>query len=372
MATVSKRRNRYVLDFCVDGKRTVRALKPGTKKADAERELRRILEEIDSGSYFPVKKEPLFSDVANRWLGIKKTTVRDNTFRQYRSHINKHLNPVLGNRKINAIRLDVVEEFISDAAEKGIHNLTLRKIIVTLGQVMTYAVKHGYIKYNPVRDAAKPRSEVNHEEDERVTTLNYEQVRLLLQHTKGEKYCTLFMMAVTTGMREGELLGLKWDDILWRQKQVDVKRTYNNGRFYLPKTKSSKRKIDLAPQLITQLKKWRVACPPGELVFPNDKGLPMSAPNMIYRYFRPALIRAGIQQVRFHDLRHTYASMQIDLGQNIKYIQAQMGHSSIRVTLDIYGHLLKTENPVAAATLGSAIFNTGNKTVTKTKGATGL
>ncbi len=101
-----------------------------------------------------------------------------------------------------------------------------------------------------------------------------------------------------------------------------------------------------------------MACPITslELVFPNEEGKPLSPINMVKRKFEPALDMVGIERIRWHDLRHTYASIQIDLGENPKYIQNQMGHSSIKVTLDTYGHLMKTVNKEAASRLGEVFL----------------
>jgi len=117
---------------------------------------------------------------------------------------------------------------------------------------------------------------------------------------------------------------------------------------------------------LKQLKKWRLACIKSDLdlIFPNESGKPLSALNMFNRKFIPTLEKAGLKKIRFHDLRHTYASIQIDLGANPKYIQSQMGHSSIRITLDTYGHLMKEVNQEAAVKLGKAIFeHDGSKMV---------
>jgi integrase len=113
----------------------------------------------------------------------------------------------------------------------------------------------------------------------------------------------------------------------------------------------------------------RVAAVDGaDLIFPNEKGKPLSPINVVRRKFEPTLKKAGISRIRFHDLRHTFASILIDLGENPKYIQNQMGHSSIKITLDTYGHLLKTVNNEAASRLGEAIFGKdGSKMVAEKK-----
>ena len=125
-----------------------------------------------------------------------------------------------------------------------------------------------------------------------------------------------------------------------------------------PKSKASRRKIDLAPELIHELKKWKLACPKGEkdLIFPTEEGTPENAANLLYRRFFPALRRAGLPRMRFHNLRHTYASLLIAQGQHPKYIQSQLGHSTINVTLDICGHLMEALNHEAAGKLGKTVL----------------
>jgi len=134
-----------------------------------------------------------------------------------------------------------------------------------------------------------------------------------------------------------------------------------------PKTKASNRKIDLGPTMMAALKKWKLACPPNNLglIFPNGAGRPLNHNNVVNRYFIPALEKAEIERIRFHNLRHTYASLLIEQGENPKYIQKQLGHSKVSTTLDIYAHLFSKVNQEAACRLEKTVFNsTGHKTVT--------
>jgi len=165
-----------------------------------------------------------------------------------------------------------------------------------------------------------------------------------------------------SGARQGELLGLKWPDMDWINKQIHIKRTFNNGAWYKPKSKASRRKIDLGPVMVSDLKKWKLACPLSKLnlVFPNSQCEAMNHGNMLRRHFWPALKASGCPKIRFHDLRHTYASLLIEQGENIKYIQSQLGHSSPVVTLTIYAHLLNPVNQKAACRLENTIFSTNS------------
>ena len=122
--------------------------------------------------------------------------------------------------------------------------------------------------------------------------------------------------------------------------------------------------------MMAELKKWKIACPPCvlDLIFPNEAGNPINHSNMLWRHFFPALRKAGIKRIRFHDLRHTYASLLIEQGENIKYIQNQLGHSSPTVTLNVYAHLMKPTNQESAMRLENTIFETsGSKMVAESK-----
>jgi len=234
---------------------------------------------------------------------------------------------------------------------------TLRKILVTVGQIMGYAVRHKYIDYNPVREAERPRDQGN-EKEQKIGILKPKEIKSFIDSLESQKYKTLFKLAIMSGARQGELLGLKWSDVDWKNSQIHIQRTYNNGTWYDVKTKASNRKIDLGPSMMGDLKKWKLACKPNDmnLIFPNKVGKPINHSNMRFRYFYPALEDSGIEKIRFHDLRHTYASLLIEQGENIKYIQSQLGHSSPTVTLNVYAHLMNSVNQASAKRLENAIF----------------
>jgi integrase len=234
---------------------------------------------------------------------------------------------------------------------------TLRKLIVTFNQVMKYAVRHKFTDYNPVRDAERPRGQGAVVSD-KIKVMPPESIGPFLEAVSNKKYRTLFTLAVLGGLRQGELLGLKWSDIDWEAKQVKINRTFNKRAWYSPKSKSSVRRVDLGPKMIKVLKEWKLACPPNDLglLFPSRTGKPLDDSTMVRKFFKPALKKAGLPIIRFHDLRHTYASLLIEQGENIKYIQSQLGHSSPVVTLNVYAHLMKPTNQASAIKLENTIF----------------
>jgi integrase len=277
--------------------------------------------------------------------------------------------------KVNRITITTVEKYITARQLEGMNLGTLRKILVTLGQILSYSVRHKYLDHNPFKEAERPRGQSQEQENdspgsENIRVLTPCQITDLLAQVHNTKYRTLFLLAIFSGARQGELLGLKWADVDWQNSQIHIQRTFNKGRFFTPKTKTSKRKIDLGPTVITELKKWKLACPKNglDLVFPNKAGEPINYSNMVQRQFLPALNAADLPRIRFHDLRHTYASLMINQGENIKYIQSQLGHSSPTVTLNVYAHLMKPTNQEAACRLENTIFGpTGHKMVTKSE-----
>ncbi len=353
------KRGRWCIDFYdQSGKRRLKVLPKGATKTEAKKALREIEDQVEKRVWMPIKNIPKFSEVADNWLENKRQNVRASTWVMYASHLKYHFND-LNHMKINRITTAKVERYITDRQKEKMNITTLRKTIVTLNQIMNYSVRHRYIDHNPVRDAERPKGQGG-EENIKIQVLVPSQITKFLESTSNQKYQTLFMLAVFSGVRQGELFGLKWTDVDWFNSQIHIKRTYNNGAWYKPKSQSSIRKIDIGPATMDKLKTWRKVCPKSELVliFPNENGGPLDHWHLSDRYFFPALKNAGLPKIRFHDLRHTYASLLIEQGENIKYIQDQLGHASATFTLNVYGHLMKPTNQEAACRLENQVFET--------------
>jgi integrase len=178
-------------------------------------------------------------------------------------------------------------------------------------------------------------------------------------------------------MRRGELLALQWGDIDWHDSQIYVRRSLyfeahrtekkRKWRFITPKSKSSIRTINMSPTLALELKKYKLAHPAGplDLVFAQEGGSPLEPDNLVKREFSPALRRAGLRRLPFHSLRHSFTALLIAQGENIKYIQSQLGHASIQTTLDRYGHLLPATHKEAGQRLDQTLFNSAVSNVSK-------
>lgn len=372
MATVGRRGERRTLDYYDNtGKRQRKTLPKGTTLKKAKELLRDIEDKLAKGTYLPDKKTPLFKAVADDWLVLKKAEIIDSTWGMYEQMVRLHLVD-FHDQKINMITKGAVEIFFANKYNNGMCLSTLGTVFSSINQVMEYAVTHGYINQNPAIKAKKPKKELEYKEDiKRFLTVS--EINAFLGAVTDQKYYSLFRLGIFSGARQGELLGLKWTDVDWFNNQIHIQRTFNKGKMRYPKTKSSRRKIDIGPGTMEVLKEWMRVCPENEggLVFPNNVGKPMNNNNMMRRYFYPALEKAGIERIRFHDLRHTYASLLINKGQNIKYVQNQLGHSTITTTVDKYGHLMEEVNRESARGLEEAVFNEPvTKWSQKTKRAT--
>jgi len=370
MACITKRRGRYVLDFYdQDGRRQRVSLKAETTKKEARDQLREMEDKVSRRTYVPAKRAKTFKQVGKKWLEYKKPKIRISTWSAYEGHLKNHFEEWKETR-IDRITTADVEKFITKKQEAGMNLLTLRKILVTTNQIFSYAVRHRWIDYNPVRDAERPRRSGDHREAERkITILSPEEIQRLLVAVESPKLKTLILLSIMTGARQGEALGLKWGDVDFKEKQIHIKRTFNHGRFFEPKSRESVRSIDIAPMLLKELAKWKLQSGPNDqedFLFPSETGTPLDCHHLTSRYFKPALKKAGLPKtVRWHDMRHAYASFMLSQGENIKYVQNQLGHSSPVVTLQIYAHLLKPSNQEAVQRLENTLFSpTGHKVVT--------
>ncbi|MGD0275668.1 MAG: tyrosine-type recombinase/integrase [Syntrophales bacterium] len=367
MACITKRRGRWIID-CYDqhGKRYRKTIKECTTKGEAREALRSIEEKIAKRAFLHEKKTPTFAEVAKEWLEHKKPNIRITTWETYKGHIRHHYTDI-EHMKINMITISTIEKLIAARQAETMALGTLRRLIVITNQIMAYAVRHRMTDNNPVRDAERPRKTIDDGRADKITVLSPEQIRALLDNTNNQKYRTLFLTAIMTGARQGEIIGLKWEDVDFEGKRLHIHRTFNHGRFFAPKTKGSIRTIDLSPSVIRELAKWKLASLPNEsgLVFATETGQPIKADKMVIRYFKPALKAAGLPDIRFHDLRHCHASMLFEQGETITYIQHRLGHANPSVTLSVYAHFIKTENQDAICKLDNTIFEaTGHKVVT--------
>jgi integrase len=346
----------------------------GPNKKQAERKLLDYVSDINGGTYLkPVGIA--FEDFAIKWLeDYARISVKPSTYQTYRMAISCHFNPFFGSLPLLYITAEKIQNFVSSTLKKCSPK-TVNNLVVQLKTMFKYAKRWGYIKENPASDIDHVRVEYRE-----MDYLNPDEIKLLLKHAQ-EPCKTLFLTAVMTGARRGELLALQWGDIDWHNNTIFIKRSIywhakkyhtetdkeKRWQFISPKSKKSIRAIVMSPMLKEALEIHRINCPVSayDLVFCNSKGNPMDPDNMVKRDFLPTLTVAGLRKVCFHSLRHGYTALLIAQNANIKFIQSQLGHASIQTTLDRYGHLLPSTQQDVGVRIDQQLFGCANTVLTK-------
>lgn len=349
--SIQKKGKSYFAVIAFNGKR--KWYKGGRRK-DAERVLNEKIAELTAGTYREIPKIT-FEKFAEYWIRSHvENTVKASTLAGYSHLIYKRLIPEFGNYLMSDIAPVLLQTYVTkrkgstDARTKSDDKESMAKLlssktilneVAVIKKMFKDAHEIGYLKVNPAHQLKRPKI-VKTE----IEILQQYEIQNFLENSDG-LYRVAFLAALLTGVRAGELWALKWGDVDWRSKQLFVRRSVWHNDFQTPKTKNAIRQIDLPDNLIFELRKWKLACPISEydLMFPTHEGKITCHDNVVKRYFQPALRRAGLRHISFHGLRHTNASLRIKAAQNLKYMSMQMGHSSIKVTMDTYGHLFKDE-----------------------------
>jgi integrase len=280
----------------------------------------------------------------------KPPMARHTTYVQYRSMIHKHLVPGLGQVFLQKLTVQQLQAFYAQKIEEGLKTRTIAIIHAVLHKALENAVKWNLLSRNIATLATVPQK-TSHE----VKTLSASEARKLIEAAQDSRIEALLVLAITTGMRRGELLGLRWDDIDLELGILRICRTVNwiAGFGFIendPKTKASRRRITLPSVAIEGLRKHRIRQDQAKqqagtkwiekgLVFPNTLGN-FLGPNHLLTMFQRVLDQAGLPHMRFHDLRHSAATILLTMGVHPKVVQELLGHSSITMTMDTYSHLL--------------------------------
>ncbi|MBV9214372.1 MAG: site-specific integrase [Actinobacteria bacterium] len=323
-----------------NGRRKVETV--GPSKREAERVLAERLADLRSGGYRELT-EATFEGFGHKWLSdYALPHTKPSTYDGYRRYLENHWIPRFGSWRLQAITTADIEAAVAELSARGLAPKSVNNFVVPLKRMLAHAVRWGYLRDNPA--AGVERLRVPQRE---MRALTPAEVRRLLDAVAPE-HRLLVELAVMTGVRRGELFALRWGDVDIRTARLHVRRAVWQGQYVAPKSERSRRAVDLAPALVERLREARpqgsdeeIA---GRLLFPGAGGGPLDPTSFLRRHFTPALERAGLSGLRFHDLRHTYASLLILAGEHPKYLQAQLGHASITTTLDRYSHLLPGEH----------------------------
>ena len=334
------------------------------KYKEVQKKLAEAMGDAARGLVFDAEKQTV-AEYLNRWLTDSvRDTVRRSTFVRYESIVRHHINPTLGRLKLGRITPQHVRALYRQKLDDGLAPRSVQYVHTTLKKAFRQAVLDGLVPRN-VCDAVKP-PQVHREE---VTPLSPTEIKALLTTASGDRLEALYVVAVHTGLRQGELLGLKWGDLDLDESKLTVQRSLAyDGMLTPPKRKNSRRTVKLTRTATEALKhhrarqneerlktgaKWMDT----DLVFPNRAGGPMNATNLYHRDWKNLLKRAELadQGFTFHALRHTFATTLLRQNVNPKIVQHQLGHATISQTMDTYSHVMPDMGDVAAEALEAAL-----------------
>ncbi len=357
MACIKKRRGKWVLDYRdATGRRHWETVQ-GNRKAAEDR-----LAKIIGSGYKVVDSKRTFAEYSKEWMETyARAHVKPSTQWEYDSVLRNHLLPAFGSVPFSKINREMVKKLVAEKVRKGLSRSHVRNIVVPLREMFYHAIDDGM----PVSNPASRLGRFNYRrgESKKIDPLTRSELSTLLQTTKEKMrhHYPLILCAARTGIRAGELAALHWSDIDFNGRFIEVRRNMSRGEMSTTKNHKSRR-VDMSMQLTNTLDALlaevkadavrRNPQKPDEAVkavmessiFVRPNGRQLDPNDLRRQILYPALDLAGIRRVRFHDLRHTFASLLIQQGEDLPYIRDQLGHFSIQMTVDIYGHLVPGGN----------------------------
>ena len=367
----------------VTGKLKRKSFYGKTRKEVADK-MAQALQEVRSGTYIE-PAQTTFGEWLDKWLtGYKKGQLKPGTYENYEILINVHIKPALGKVPLAKLQAHMLQTFYNEKLEKGradgkggLSTRMVRYLHAIIRQALQQAVKEGLLPRN-VADATSPPTVKN----KQMRPLTEEELLTFFDAARNDRLYAAYVLAATTGLRRGELLGLCWDCVDLENGVITVQRqllVLKEGITLeeATKSRSGRRSIVLTDDAIRELKAHRKrqlqerllmgeAYQDHGLVFCKEDGTPLD-PREFTKRFQRHLEAAGLPRVRLHDLRHTHASLLLARGVHPKIVQERLGHSSITMTLDLYSHLVPGLQEAAAATLNGLLSK--EKSHAKTQGS---
>jgi integrase len=343
------------------------SLSDGTRKSfyaktrqEAARRLAEAMRDRDRGLPITGERQTV-AQFLSVWLETIRPTVGVGTWKRYEEIVRLHLIPAIGAHSLAKLSPQNVQALYAAKLEAGLSTTTVHHIHAALHLALESAVSLDLVARNVTDRVTAPKMR-RHE----MEVLSPKQSRTLLNAISGDELEALYVLALTTGMRQGELLALKWRDIdldaEWLRIHATVRKLRGAFIYAPPKTKRSRRGVALTTMAIEALKRHGVrqaeakaivgpAWQDNDLVFADAVGGPLEGRHVLRHYFRPLLQAAGLPPIRFHDLRHTTATLLLAQGIHPKVVSEMLGHTTIGITLDTYSHVLPEMQREAATSL---------------------
>ena len=339
---------RYTVGFDIGtGKQIQKSISDKTQR-EVSKKLKEITASLDAGTYLPSCKITV-AEWLDTWLTDYMAGLKPLTVKNYEGNIDKYLKPRLGAAKLEELDTHTIQVFYNFLTSSRLSAKSVKNIHGILHTALQQAISNGYIRNNPATFCKLPKV-VRPE----IRPLEPDEIARMLKSAAEDAYDNLFIVAMFTGMRQGELLGLSWNQINFSSGQIMVKQQLQckDGVYFLETPKNSKfRTLSPAPVVMDALRNEQLQqnqnCKLAGSAWSNNWNLVFTdalGKNLVRRtvvkHFKAVLTRANIpSDVRFHDLRHSFAVTSLYAGDDIKTVQANMGHATAQFTLDVYGHV---------------------------------
>lgn len=356
----------------VTGKRKQKWHSGFRTKRDADKALTDILSRLDQGTYVEPTKRTLAAFL-DEWLVAVRPTLRASTHATYETIVQTHIAPRIGSvalqsltpGRLNALYADLLASGRADG-KGGLSTATVRYVHAVIRKALSDAMRWSLVTRN-VADAADP-PRVSRKQ---IRTWSARELRAFLAHVDGDRLHAAYVLAATTGMRRGEVLGLRWQDVDLESQRVSISQTLvvvggYEAQYSEPKTAKGRRSVALDPTTTEALRSHRErqmlerqlmadAYVDSDLVFAREDGAwihPDSFSELFWRHAKAA----KLPRIRFHDLRHTHATLALAAGVHPKVVSERLGHASITITLDTYSHAIPAMQETAASLVASLVF----------------
>jgi integrase len=354
---VYKRGNRYVVVFRdPQGRQRKRSARTLAEARDLRSSL---VADVKRGEYRALSRVT-FAEYAPQWLatyqGRTSRGVRETTLDEYRREVglDRDGNPTgtgairfFGRLRLAEIEPRHVKEYAAEVARRGVSTAAVRHALAPVKALLATALEEGLVRSNPAAGIRVSRPALEEADEDKVKALTPAELRALIDETEPDWRLFVELLA-RTGLRIGEAVALRWQDVDFARRRVKVRRRSYRGSFAPPKSRHGRRDVPLSKPLARSLAAlWeRQGRPDGErLVFPSERGTPLDPGKLAARVLRPAAQRAGVPWATWHTLRHTCATLLFQAGLNAKQVQVWLGHHSPSFTLDTYVHLLDADLP---------------------------
>jgi integrase len=359
---------RAVWDLVVDvgagpsGKRRQHRKRGFATKAAARRELTTIQSSVDARSYVVPDRLTVGEYLSDWAAGVQ---VRSSTRSAYETHVRVHLAPRLGGLRLQELNLSSIQAAYRELSEAGLSPTTVRRVHATLHRSLSDATRRSLVVRNVAAQAELPK-QVRVE----LRTWTGAELRTFLDHVREDRLFPAYLLAATTGLRRGEVLGLRW-----RETDLDAGRAavvralisvHHALSFSDPKTPRSRRSVPLAPEAVAALRvhrkrqleerlAWGPAYEGTDLVFTREDGSPVH-PDRFSKLFEQYARAAGVPPIRLHDVRHTFATLALQAGVPPKVVADILGHASVAFTMDTYSHAIPAMQEDAVAKVAGLVF----------------